>query len=317
MRHPPHAPDAKALALWPRPSNHDAPQEVRGMGQKNGKKNGKKDKADKKQKKLEAAPPGVETAGEENSNEAYLEKLAFLQTELVKLQRHWIETGEKVLIILEGRDAAGKDGALKAITQHMSPRQTRIVALPKPDERERTEWYFQRYVAHLPAGGETVFFNRSWYNRAGVEPVMGFCTPEDTRLFLEIAPEFESILVPSGLRVLKFYLDLSKDEQAERLEERQEDPLDFWKVGPIDDAAQKKWDDYSKRRNEMLLATHTTHAPWTIVHSNSKKKARLAMLAHLLGVCDYPKKSKELTAPDPAILFAFDPAAIGDGRLSP
>ncbi len=281
------------------------------------KKNGKKDKADKKHKKLEAAPPGVETAAAENSNEDYLEKLAFLQTELVKLQRHWIETGAKVLIILEGRDAAGKDGALKAITQHMSPRQTRVVALPKPDERERTEWYFQRYVAHLPAGGETVFFNRSWYNRAGVEPVMGFCSPEDTRLFLEIAPEFESILARCGVRIIKFYLDLSKDEQAERLEERQEDPLDFWKVGPIDAAAQKKWDDYSKRRNEMLLATHAPHAPWTIVHSNGKKKARLAMLAHLLTVCDYPKKPKDLLAPDPDILFPFEPAAIQDGRLAP
>lgn len=282
-----------------------------------GKKNGKKDDSKKKLKKLEEAPPGVESVASENDNDEYLETLAFLQTELVKLQRSWIENGEKVLIILEGRDAAGKDGALKAITQHMSPRQTRVVALPKPDERERTEWYFQRYMAHLPAGGETVFFNRSWYNRAGVEPVMGFCTPEDTALFLQLAPEFESILARSGIRILKFYLDLSKDEQAERLRDRREDPLDFWKVGPIDEAAQKKWDDYSKRRNDMLLTTSTPYAPWTIVRSNKKKKARIAMLQHVLNVCDYPKRAKELTPPDPEILFEFEPGAIKDGRLAP
>ena len=282
------------------------------------KKNGKKEKPDKKAKKHEHSPPMLEAAAPNDSAaDDYLEKLTFLQTELVKLQRHWIETGEKILIILEGRDAAGKDGALKAITQHMSPRQTRVVALPKPDERERTEWYFQRYMPHLPAGGETVFFNRSWYNRAGVEPVMGFCAPEDTKLFLQLAPEVESVLARSGIKIMKFYLDLSKDEQAQRLQDRRDDPLDFWKVGPIDEAAQKKWDDYSRCRNEMLLATHRAEAPWIVVHSNKKKKARLAMLAHLLNACDYPKCAKNLPAPDPDILFAFEPGAINDGRLAP
>jgi len=278
----------------------------------------KKDAPDQKAKKLEAAAPAAAAATPDNNGaDDYLAKLTFLQTELVKLQRHWIETSEKILIVLEGRDAAGKDGALKAITQHMSPRQTRVVALPKPSDRERSEWYFQRYAAHLPAAGETVFFNRSWYNRAGVEPVMGFCTPDDTALFLKLAPKFEDSLTLSGTRILKFYLDLSKDEQAQRLEDRRKDPLDFWKVGPIDEAAQKKWDDYSKRRNEMLLATHAAAAPWTIVHSNKKKKARLAMLEHLLNACEYPKRSKALAAPDPAILFGFEPAAITDGRLAP
>lgn len=288
------------------------------MSKKNGKKGGKDLKPEKKLKKREHSPLMLEAAAPDDSAaEDYLEKLTFLQTELVKLQRSWIERGEKILIILEGRDAAGKDGALKAITQHMSPRQTRVVALPKPDERERTEWYFQRYMPHLPAGGETVFFNRSWYNRAGVEPVMGFCKPEETALFLQLAPELESVLARSGVRILKFYLDLSKDEQAERLADRRKDPLDFWKVGPIDEAAQKKWDDYSKHRNAMLLATHRPEAPWIVVRSNKKKKARLAMLAHLLSVCDYPERSKALPAPDPDILFAFDPGAITDGRLAP
>jgi polyphosphate kinase 2 len=282
------------------------------------KKNGKKEKPEKKPKKREHSPPMLEaSAPNDSAADDYLEKLTFLQIELVKLQRHWIEKGERILIILEGRDAAGKDGALKAITQHMSPRQTRVVALPKPDERERSEWYFQRYMPHLPAGGETVFFNRSWYNRAGVEPVMGFCTPEDTKLFLQLAPEVESVLARSGVKIMKFYLDLSKDEQAQRLADRRTDPLDFWKVGPIDEAAQKKWDDYSKRRNEMLLATHTPHAPWTIVRSNKKKKARLAMLAHLLNACDYPNRAKDLPAPAPDILFSFEPGAITDGRLAP
>jgi polyphosphate kinase len=288
------------------------------MSKKNGKKGGKDLKPEKKLKKHEHSPPMAEHASPgDSAADEYLERLTFLQTELVKLQRHWIENGEKILIILEGRDAAGKDGALKAITQHMSPRQTRVVALPKPDERERTEWYFQRYMPHLPAGGETVFFNRSWYNRAGVEPVMGFCKPEETALFLQLAPEVESVLVRSGIRILKFYLDLSKDEQAERLQDRRDDPLDFWKVGPIDEAAQKKWDDYSRRRNEMLLATHKETAPWIIVHSNKKKKARLAMLAYLLNACDYPKRSKDLPAPDPDILFSFEPGAITDGRIAP
>lgn len=283
-----------------------------------GKKSGKKEKPERKLKKAEHSPPMLEASAPDDSAAGdYLEKLTFLQIELVKLQRRWIEKGEKILIILEGRDAAGKDGALKAITQHMSPRQTRVVALPKPTERERTEFYFQRYMAHLPAGGETVFFNRSWYNRAGVEPVMGFCTPEDTELFLQLAPQVESVLARSGVKIMKFYLDLSKDEQARRLADRRTDPLDFWKVGPIDEAAQKKWDDYSRRRNAMLLATHTPDAPWIVVRSDRKKKARLAMLAHLLNVCDYPQRSKDLPAPDPDILFSFEPAAITDGRLAP
>lgn len=287
------------------------------------KKSAKADKSEKKSKKaaalaLSAVADGV-SAGPDaaaNADAEYLTALTAMQIDLVKLQRRWIETGEKVLIILEGRDAAGKDGALKAITAHMSPRQTRVVALPKPNERERASWYFQRYIEHLPAAGETVFFNRSWYNRAGVEPVMGFCTPEEHTLFLEIAPDMESVLARSGIRIFKFYLDLSKDEQAERLADRKKDPLDFWKVGPIDDAAQDRWAAYTKARDEMLLATHSAHAPWTIVRSNKKKRARLALLSYLLHVCDYPGRNKDLASPDPNVVFAFDPLAISDGRLA-
>jgi polyphosphate kinase 2 len=250
------------------------------------------------------------------SDADYLELLTPLQIELVKLQRAWIDRGDKVLIIFEGRDAAGKDGALRAITQHMSPRQTRVVALPKPSDRDRTSWYFQRYVAHLPAGGECVFFNRSWYNRAGVEPVMGFCTPSEHAAFLDTVPEFEGLLAHSGLYLHKYYFDISRVEQKERLASRRQDPLDFWKVGPIDAAAIDKWDDYSARRDEMFVRTSLPETPWTIVRADSKKRARLAVLADILARHDYPGKEKGRTMPDPAIVFPFEPSALTDGRLA-
>jgi polyphosphate kinase 2 len=307
-----------------------ADKDQRAKDQRMGKKKDKKAKKDgKTAKALDATKaaklelpagegaPKLKLTNNEGPDSEYFEHLRLLQIELVKLQRHWIEEGAKTLIILEGRDAAGKDGALKAITEHMSPRQTRVVALPKPNERDRISWYFQRYIEHLPAGGETVFFNRSWYNRAGVEPVMGFCTPEEHDAFLDVVPDVERVLVRCGTQIIKFYMDLSKAEQAERLADRQKDPLDFWKVGPIDSAAQDKWDDYTQRRNEMLLSTHAKHAPWTIVRANRKKRARLAMLAYLLQIHDYPGKDQALALTDPAVVFGFEPAALKDGRLAP
>ena len=189
------------------------------------------------------------------------DQLRDLQIGLVKYQTWAMEAGQKALVVMEGRDAAGKDGSIRRITEHMAPRNTRVVALPKPSDRERSQWYFQRYVRHLPAAGEIVIFNRSWYNRGGVEPVMGFCTPEQHEEFLRDAPNFERMLVESGIRLIKLWLDISKSEQAERLDDRRSDPIKALKVSPLDAEAQKKWDAYSSARDEMLMRTHTDYAP--------------------------------------------------------
>jgi polyphosphate kinase 2 len=223
--------------------------------------------------------------GKKDDYERDLEKL---QIELVETQAWAIEKGLKVLIVLEGRDTAGKDGAIKRITEFMSPRQTRVVALPKPTERETTQWYFQRYVPHLPAAGETVIFNRSWYNRAGVEPVMGFCTPQQHEQFLHDAPRFEKSLVESGTILIKLWLDISRKEQAKRLEERREDPLKRFKVSNLDAEAQARWDAYSAARDTMLEKTHTDAAPWTVVATDDKRSARLNIIRHILATLDRP-----------------------------
>ncbi len=217
-----------------------------------------------------------------------------LQVELVKLQRHFIKCNEKILIILEGRDAAGKDGTIKRIVQHLSPRETRVVALGKPSDRDRTSWYFQRYVPYLPAAQEFVLFNRSWYNRAGVERVMGFCTEAEHEEFMGSVSNFENMLVRSGVRLLKYYLDISKAEQKKRLEDRKSDPLKQWKVSPIDDQAIKHWKAYSLARNEMLARTHNPTAPWTLVRANDKHLARLNVIKDLLGRLHYTGKDKQL-----------------------
>jgi polyphosphate kinase 2 len=237
------------------------------------------------------------------------------QLALVKWQQHAIEAGEKVLIIFEGRDAAGKDGAIRVLTEHMSVRNTKVVALPKPSDRERSQWYFQRYVPFLPACGETAIFNRSWYNRAGVERVMGFSTPEEQELFLRDVPAFEAMLLESGLQIVKFWLDVSKAEQAERLAERQSDPLKVLKSSPLDAAAQEKWDDYSKARDDMLQRTSTALSPWICVRSDKKHKARLTILSHLAHTLAQPKISAEVPPADPELLFRFESAALTDGRL--
>lgn len=237
------------------------------------------------------------------------------QLALVHWQQYAMESGEKALIILEGRDAAGKDGSIRAITEHLSVRSTRVVALSKPSDRERSQWYFQRYVPRLPAGGETVFFNRSWYNRAGVERVMGFCTPKEVEVFLHDVPTFEAMLLESDLKLVKLWLDVSKDEQAKRLKERRTDPLKILKSSPLDAAAQDKWEDYSIARDAMLIRTSTAQTPWICVRADHKKTAHLNIIRHLVHALAPKKIVKTLPPPDPEVLFEFDASALSDGRL--
>ena len=235
----------------------------------------------------------------------YEADLRLLQIELVKLQRHTIQKGKRLLLILEGRDTAGKDGSIKSITEHLSPRDTRVVALNKPSPREEGEWYFQRYVAQLPTAGEFVLFNRSWYNRAGVEKVMGFCTDEQYKQFMATVNEFESLLVGSDIQLIKYYLDITKEEQAIRLNDRARDPLKQWKISPIDQQAQKMWSAYSVARDDMLKHTSSKIAPWTVISANDKKLAHLNLIADLLSRVDYPEKDKKLLKIDPKIVLRW------------
>ena len=247
----------------------------------------------------------------------YKQNLYRLQVELVKLQREIIHSGAKILVILEGRDAAGKDGAIKRIVQHLSPRETRVVALGKPSDRDRSTWYFQRYASYLPAAQELVLFNRSWYNRAGVERVMGFCSDAEHEEFMESVPGFEKMLVRSGVKLFKYYLDISKSEQKKRLEERKTHPLKQWKISPIDSQAIKCWKEYSAARNEMLARTHTPAAPWTLVHADDKHAARLNIIRDLLRRLNYKGKDKKMTRPEADIVFTFDISCLENGRLAP
>ncbi|WP_308238063.1 polyphosphate kinase 2 [Phenylobacterium sp. J367] len=217
-----------------------------------------------------------------HDDDAYETEEYELQVALVKFQQYAIEAGEKDLVIFEGRDTAGKDGAIKRVVEHLSIRNTRVVALPKPTERERTQWYFQRYTPHLPAAGELVILNRSWYNRAGVERVMGFATEAEQEIFLRDVTPFEKMLRDGGLQIVKLWLDISRKEQAKRLEERRSDPLKALKVSPLDAVAQEKWDAYTRARDEMLTRTHCPEAPWIIVHTDRKKEARLNIMRYLL-----------------------------------
>jgi len=242
----------------------------------------------------------------------YQSELERLQLRLVEAQAWAIEQGKKIVIVFEGRDAAGKDGSITRITEYMSPRQTRVFALPKPTEREISQWYFQRYVPHLPGAGETVLFNRSWYNRAGVEPVMGFCTPDQYERFLKDAPRFERMLTDSGILLIKLWFDITREEQAQRLAERVSDPLKRFKISPLDADAQKRWDAYSVARDRMLAETHSPHAPWTVIATDHKKAARLNVLRHVLRRIGAPGVESE--KPDKDVVFAADDA---DGRLAP
>jgi polyphosphate kinase 2 len=242
------------------------------------------------------------SAIQENTYEA---DLRLLQIELVKLQRHTIQKGKRLLLILEGRDAAGKDGSIKSIAEHLSPRDSRVVALNKPSPREEGEWYFQRYVTQLPTAGEFVLFNRSWYNRAGVEKVMGFCTNAQYKQFMATVNEFESLLVGSDIQLIKYYLDITKEEQAIRLNDRAKDPLKQWKISPIDQQAQKMWNAYSVARDNMLKNTSSKIAPWTVISANDKKLAHLNLIADLLSRVDYPEKNKRLLKIDPRIVIRW------------
>ena len=220
----------------------------------------------------------------------YEKELTLLQIELLKLQNYVKEKGLRILMIFEGRDAAGKGGTIKRITEHLNPRGARVVALEKPSDKEQTQWYFQRYTKHLPGAGEIVFFDRSWYNRAMVEPVMGFCTEKQHRKFLKDAPEFEKMIVNEGIKLFKFYFSVSKEEQARRFKSRETDPLKQYKLSPVDRESQKLWFEYTIAKFMMLNATHTEVAPWTIVKSDNKKKARLNCIKHVLNHVEYPNK---------------------------
>jgi len=235
----------------------------------------------------------------------YHHTLEALQVQLVSLQRHLIASDARVLIIIEGRDGAGKDGTIKRLTEHMSPRDTRVHAPGKPSDREEGQWYFQRFVPYLPARGEFVIFNRSWYNRAGVERVMGFATKEQVEDFFPSVTAFESMLVRDGLFLRKYYLDISRDEQKKRLAERKKDPLKQWKTSPIDDAAARKWKNYSKARDEMLRQTSHEDAPWRIVQADDKKIARLEFLRDLLKGFSYPEKDKRVVRPNQEIVSGW------------
>jgi len=237
------------------------------------------------------------------SRTKYENQKAKLQAELLKVQ-HWaLETGQRFVLIFEGRDAAGKGGTIKRFTEHLNPRHTRVVALNKPSERELGQWFFQRYVEHLPTAGEIVFYDRSWYNRAGVERVMDFCSPGDYLEFMRQAPDFERMLVRSGTQLYKYWFSVSQDEQKRRFDARTTDPLKRWKLSPIDQASLSKWDDYTEAKEAMFFYTDTADAPWTIVKSNDKKRARLNTMLHFLNSLDYPGKDTKLVkAPDPLIV---------------
>ena len=223
----------------------------------------------------------------------YADDLKKLQIELVKVQFWQQATGKRIMAVFEGRDAAGKGGAISATRANMNPRTARIVALTKPTETEHGQWYFQRYVSHFPTSGEFVLFDRSWYNRAGVEPVMGFCTPEEYDLFMKQVPRFEKMIVQDDIHFFKFWLDLGREMQLKRFHDRRHDPLKVWKLSPMDIAALKKWDDYTEKRDRMLKETHTDAAPWTVILANDKRRARLNLVRHILHTLDYDGKDKD------------------------
>ncbi len=233
---------------------------------------------------------------------AYEAEKARLQVELLKVQRWVRRSGTRIVVLFEGRDAAGKGGTIKRFMEHMNPRSARVVALNKPSDVERGQWYFQRYVQHLPTAGEIVLFDRSWYNRAGVERVMGFCSGQEYLEFLRQCPEMERMLVNSGIILFKYWFSVSQDEQAHRFESRETDPLKQWKISPVDVASLDKWQEYTEAKEAMFFYTDTADAPWTVIKSDDKKRARLACMQHFLSNLPYPDKdSAVVTGPDPLI----------------
>ncbi|MEY1557119.1 polyphosphate kinase 2 [Yoonia sp. R2331] len=233
----------------------------------------------------------------------YEAEKAALQVELLKVQ-HWVQdTGQKYVLLFEGRDAAGKGGTIKRFMEHLNPRAARVVALNKPNDEERGQWFFQRYIRHLPTSGEIVLYDRSWYNRAGVERVMGFCEPNEYLEFMRQTPEFERMLSRSGIRLFKYWFSVTRDEQRRRFASRETDPLKRWKLSPIDRASLDKWDDYTEAKEAMFFYTDTADAPWTVIRSNDKKRARLNAMRHFLSELDYPDKDTAVVQPpDPLIV---------------
>ena len=249
-----------------------------------------------KHKKAEQAQPDAEHVAQKLSRKDYDKELERLHVELVKLQQWVVAKGLKVVVVFEGRDGAGKGGTIKAITERVSPRVFRVVALPAPTERQKSQMYMQRYVEHLPAAGEVVIFDRSWYNRAGVERVMGFCTDDQYEEFFRSAPEFERMLVRSGIQVIKYWFSISDDEQRVRFLARIHDPLKQWKLSPMDLESRRRWEDYTKAKEVMLERTHIPEAPWWIVAADDKKRARLNCIHHLLGQMPYQEVEQPLIA---------------------
>jgi polyphosphate kinase 2 len=237
------------------------------------------------------------------SRRAYEKQKAELQAELLKVQLWAQETGQKFVLLFEGRDAAGKGGTIKRFTEHLNPRSARVVALNKPTDLERGQWYYQRYIEHLPTAGEIVLYDRSWYNRAGVERVMGFCEPGEYLEFMRQTPELERMMVRSGIRMYKYWFSVTRDEQKRRFDSRETDPLKQWKLSPIDKASLGRWDDYTEAKEAMFFYTDTADAPWTVVKSNDKKRARLNCMRHFLSTLDYPGKDPKIArGPDPLIV---------------
>jgi polyphosphate kinase 2 len=282
-----------------------------------------KTSAPQKSEKISDSQPAVKAAEKlsrkaifKDGNYPYAEKMgrdeyetrkAELQTELLKMQNWVKETGERIVFLFEGRDAAGKGGTIKRFMEHMNPRSARVVALEKPSERERGEWYFQRYIDHLPTRGELVLFDRSWYNRAGVERVMGFCSPTEYLEFMRQAPLLEQMLVRSGIRLFKFWFSVSRTEQFRRFQMRKKDPLKQWKLSPIDMASLDKWEEYTAAKEAMFFYTDTADAPWTVIKSDDKKRARINAMRHVLTLLPYPNKNLDVVIPpDPLIVGSAD-----------
>lgn len=239
------------------------------------------------------------------SRKEYEAQKQALQVELLKVQRWVKESEQKIALLFEGRDAAGKGGTIKRFTEHLNPRGARVIALEKPTDEERKQWFFQRYVHHLPSGGEMRFFDRSWYNRAGVERVMGFCTPEEYLEFMRQAPQLEQMFVRSGILLFKYWFSVSQKQQAKRFESRKHDPLKQWKLSPIDEASISMWDKYTDAKEAMFFYTDTADAPWTIIKSDDKKRARLACMQHFLSTVEYPDRDEDVvTGPDPKIVIS-------------
>ena len=246
---------------------------------------------------------GIYPYAEKMKKAEYEAKKAQLQAELLKVQLWVQQTGQKFVLLFEGRDAAGKGGTIKRFMEHLNPREARVVALPKPTERQIGQWFFQRYVEQLPTSGEMVFYDRSWYNRAGVERVMGFCKPNEYLEFMRQTPEFERMLCRSGIQLYKYWFSVTQEEQKRRFDARKDDPLKRWKLSPVDQASLGKWNDYTEAKEAMFFYTDTADAPWTVIKSNDKKRARLNCMLHFLNSIDYPDKDRDIVhAPDPLII---------------